>query len=100
MNTNQVRKLVSKKIDQLIDRLEAAKTELGSWEPGEEDGWLNEELAEVMTQLNSLMETIDDNSFDVDDEDEEVGDEDEDEEVDDVEELGDRLGFDDFSEDE
>jgi hypothetical protein len=88
MNVKQIRKLVSKKFQNLIERFKNAKTDLGIWDPGENDGCLIDELVECNLMLSKLIESIEEKSFNFDE------DEDDDSEEDDVEELDAKFEFD------
>lgn len=94
MNTKQIHKLISRKINAQIERLENALEDISHWTPGEEESTLSNELSSIGSDITELSDEIDDNSFDVDNDDvDETSDEEEPEE-DDVEELDAELNFD------
>lgn len=95
MNTKQIHKLISRKINAQIERLENVLADVSQWSPGEEESTLSNELSSIGSDITELSDEIDDNSFDIDSNDDvDDSSSDEDEEDDDVEELDAELNFD------
>ena len=94
--TKQTRKTISSRIAQIIQRLESARADVPTWEPGDGGGWLGEDLMEICDDISDLAWMIDTGSLDVNyvDEDDDTSDDDE-EEDDGVEELDAELDFED-----
>lgn len=83
MNVKLARRLISKKLKSLIEQLEAVAADVSTWEPGEANGWLSDELSDALDKLTDICDGVDESSYSSDeDEDEDNIDEDVDDEDD------------------